>query len=334
MGSHGKRRRARDDDEDSDEEQKTQRAVAADDDEEEQHEDAAPRCRAAPGRNRKGFLENSQLTEKDRRQVRYKERELLQSIKENATDLAKLSSDTFDAHTQELDQMYDSVCYPREANLDASNLDELNVAVAKQSQALGSSDLTKFDTLDLIRATQSVCAAESRFDWPALGSAAGACFRSVPEISFLFGLMDTEVVRKERKKARRAQEDAHAQEAQPTEYTNKKDRKDAQARRLEVLQSTLSKRERRQPLFDVVINPKSFTQTVENLFDTSFLVRNSSAEVGVDEETGLPYIYNHEGEEETNLPASTQSIISITPAQWEQIAQVTGRDEPLLGHRS
>jgi hypothetical protein len=33
--------------------------------------------------------------------------------------------------------------------------------------------------------------------------------------------MDTEVVRKERKKSRRAQQDTTAQEAQPTEYTNK-----------------------------------------------------------------------------------------------------------------
>lgn len=43
---------------------------------------------------------------------------------------------------------------------------------------------------------------------------------------------------------------------------------------------------------------------------------------------------NQEGMGEANMPASTQSIISITPAQWEQLAQVTGRDEPLLGHRS
>ncbi|KAL4146277.1 hypothetical protein KRP22_013949 [Phytophthora ramorum] len=333
MTSNSKRRRARDDS-DSDEEQKTQHTIEVDD------EASSPRRakpRVAPGRNRKGFLENSQLTEKDRRHVRYKERELLQSIKENANDLAKLTSDTFDTHTQELDQMYESVCYPREANLDASNLDELNVAVAKQSQALGSSDLTKYDTTDLIRATQEACAMESQagdFDWNTLGLAAGACFRSAPEISFLFGLLDTEVVRKERKKAKRVQEDVNAQEAQPTEYTNKKDRKDAQARRLEVLQTMLNEGKRRESLFDVVVNPKSFTQTVENLFDTSFLVRNSSAEVGIDEATGLPYLENHEGMVDADMPASTQSIISITPAQWEQLARVTGRDEPLLGHRS
>ena len=124
----GKRRRVLSKN-DSDEEPTTQRSRSVDG--------------ASRRRHRKGFLEQSQLTEKDRRHVRYQERELLQSIKEHATDLAKLSSDTFDTHTQELDQMYEKVCYPREANLDASNLDELNVAVAKQSQALSTSDLTK-----------------------------------------------------------------------------------------------------------------------------------------------------------------------------------------------
>ncbi|KAG7396998.1 Non-structural maintenance of chromosomes element 4 A [Phytophthora boehmeriae] len=323
------KRRARADS-DSDEEQKTQQTAA----DEGEQENEAPRRKK---RQQKAFLEDSQQTEKDRRQVRYKERELMQSIKENATDLAKLTSDTFGEHTEELDEMYEDVCYPREANLDASNLDELNVAVGKQSQALGSSDLTKYDATDLIRQTQGICTAESQdgaFDWNTLGAAAGACFRSVPEISFLFGLMDTEVVRKERKRARRAQEDVDAREAQPTEYTNKKDKKDAQARRLEVLQTTLTNGARRQQMFEVLVNKKSFTQTVENLFDTSFLVRNSSVEIGVDEDTGLPYLQNHEAEDNADLPPSTQSIISITPDQWAQIAQLSGREEPVLGHRT
>ena len=141
-----KRRRASSDN--SDEQAKTPRIIPSPDAADNEVAFTSPRVRvrarvAPPGRARKGFLEQSQLSEKDRRHVRYKERELLQSIKENAGELATLSSDTFDAHTQELDQMYEHVCYPREANLDASNLDELNVAVTKQSQALGSSDLTK-----------------------------------------------------------------------------------------------------------------------------------------------------------------------------------------------
>ncbi|GAB9464980.1 hypothetical protein Gpo141_00002401 [Globisporangium polare] len=294
-----------------------------------QRHDAAARVKKA---RKRGFLENSQLTEKDRRQVRYKQRELLTTMKESANDLAKLTTDTFQETTQQLDQIYDSVCYPREANLDASNLDELNSAVAKQSQALGASDLTKYDVADLIRATRQACGSEAQFDWTTLGSAAGACFRSAPEISFLFGLMDTQVVRKERKKARRAKDDDDAQEAKPSEYTSKTDRKDAQARRLEVLQNTMQET-RKKHLFDVVVNPTSFTQTVENLFDMSFLVRNGAVEIGIDN-SGLPYLENHEGRAEESIPAQAQSIISITPAQWEEISGVWGIDEPLVGHRS
>jgi hypothetical protein len=72
---------------------------------------------------------------------------------------------------------------------------------------------------------------------------------------------------------------------------------------------------------------------VENLFDMSFLVRNGAVEIGVDS-VGLPYLENHEGRAEENIPAQTQSIISITPAQWEEISSVWGIDEPLVGNRS
>ncbi|TYZ65197.1 hypothetical protein PybrP1_000335 [[Pythium] brassicae (nom. inval.)] len=297
-----------------------------------QRRDAAERIKKARAR---GFLEQSQMSETDRRRVRFQERELLVAMKENADELAKLSSDSFRETSQQLDQMYDNVCYPREANLDASNLDELNVAVAKQSQALGASDLTKYDVADLIRATRQACGADAQFDWATLGAAAGACFRAAPEINFLFGLMGTEVVQKERKRARRVRADSDEETknlTQPTEYTSKKDRKDAQARRLEVLQGAMTE-SRKKHLFDVVVNPSSFTQTVENLFDMSFLVRNGAVEIGIDD-SGLPYLENHEGRSEETIPAQTQSIISITPAQWEAIASVWGVDEPLVGHRS
>ncbi len=136
---------------------------------------------------RRGFLNESNLSEQERREIRCKERELFQEMKENATELARLTSNRFKMTSNELDEVYENVCYPREANLDASNLDELNSAVAKQSQALGASDLTKYDAADLIRTSREACTIPDTgiFDWETLGTAAGACFRSVPEINFL-----------------------------------------------------------------------------------------------------------------------------------------------------
>jgi hypothetical protein len=43
---------------------------------------------------------------------------------------------------------------------------------------------------------------------------------------------------------------------------------------------------------------------------------------------------NHEGRDEDAMPPQSQSIISITPAQWQQIAKAWGTSEPLVGHRS
>jgi hypothetical protein len=99
--------------------------------------------RNIPRGRKRGFFEASNQTDQERRLIRLKERELLQGMKENATDLGRLNSSRFFETSQQLDEVYENVCYPREANLDASNLDELNTAVAKQSKTLGSSDLTK-----------------------------------------------------------------------------------------------------------------------------------------------------------------------------------------------
>ncbi|GLE02719.1 hypothetical protein PINS_up011574 [Pythium insidiosum] len=63
------------------------------------------------GRKR-GFLENSNLTDQDRRQVRWKERELYQDIRENASELATLNSQRFQATTDELEEMYEDGVLP------------------------------------------------------------------------------------------------------------------------------------------------------------------------------------------------------------------------------
>jgi hypothetical protein len=89
------------------------------------------------------LLMDSQQTDQDRRQVRTRERQFLNDIKENASELILLESDKFFRATQELDVMYEHVCYPREANLDGLCLGELDTSLGKQSKMLSGTDMTK-----------------------------------------------------------------------------------------------------------------------------------------------------------------------------------------------
>ncbi|GMF25966.1 unnamed protein product [Phytophthora fragariaefolia] len=89
------------------------------------------------------LLTDSSLTDQDRCQLRYMERKLLESIGEHSEELADLTSNKFDAATDDLNDMYKHVCYPREALLDGLCLDELESAVEKQSKSLSRTDITK-----------------------------------------------------------------------------------------------------------------------------------------------------------------------------------------------
>ncbi|CCI47804.1 unnamed protein product [Albugo candida] len=264
----------------------------------------------------RGLLHNSQLTDSDRRKIRCKERDILQDIRKNAKELATVTSTKFIETTEELNQVYEQICYPREANLDASNLEELNQAVVKQSQSLGSNNCQQYDATDLIRASRSNFASDGTFNWEKLGRKVASCFHCVPEINFFFGLMDTKVTEKQRHRSRRRRNDESIQTSHPTQYSAKSDRQDAQARRLETMRLALE-RSNRQNLFRVALHPQSFTQTIENLFDVSFLVRNGALEIGMDDNEA-PYLEHHESRPDESMPAQTQTIISLTPDQWEE----------------
>ncbi|ETP03954.1 hypothetical protein F441_19168 [Phytophthora nicotianae CJ01A1] len=64
-------------------------------------------------------------------------------MQESTVDLADVQSNKFDIATHELDELYQSVCYPRECNLDGLCLKEIHSAVGKQAGLLSGMDITK-----------------------------------------------------------------------------------------------------------------------------------------------------------------------------------------------
>ncbi|KAL6902862.1 Nse4 C-terminal domain-containing protein [Trichoderma evansii] len=90
-------------------------------------------------------------------------------------------------------------------------------------------------------------------------------------------------------------------------------------------------------LMRFVVNPKSFGQTIENLFYVSFLIRDGRVEIDFDED-GLPALapVDREGDDAGAIRQSTskhQAILSMDMETWQDIIDTLGLKEPMIEHR-
>lgn len=93
------------------------------------------------------------------------------------------------------------------------------------------------------------------------------------------------------------------------------------------------------PLFDFCVNPKSFGQTVENLFYISFLIKEGSVGLNFDDR-GLPTLgcagREPGGEEQVAAHGSSrnQAVFALDFDVWEAIVESHGIKRSLIPHRA
>jgi non-structural maintenance of chromosomes element 4 len=101
------------------------------------------------------------------------------------------------------------------------------------------------------------------------------------------------------------------------------------------------------PLFDFCVNPRSFGQTVENLFYISFLIKEGSVGLNFDDR-GLPTLGcagREAGEEEeeeqdggrkqaAHASARNQAVFALDFDVWEAIVESHGIKRSLIPHRA
>jgi len=197
------------------------------------------------------------------------------------------------------------------------------------------------------------------------------CFNAVPDrVGFLAGVLDSEIKAKERKAPQRRQRTSQddVKEVQPEQvqqsktdvdqlsaaektmhdlrrklknrckekYVQNKERAQANNDDLSKLQETGSEIDGIQFLF----NPNSFTQTVENIFHFSFLIKKGEAEIGIRNkldstdyaQSGL-YVKARKSDSELSHE-STQSVLSFTMRDWKKLCQSHGLKQGDLPHRT
>ncbi|RHY04647.1 hypothetical protein DYB36_003366 [Aphanomyces astaci] len=201
------------------------------------------------------LLGDSKITTAERRAIRCREREILQELRERSAEASQLTSTIFQSKAKELDAIYTQVVYPREANLDACNLDEFSNLVVKQAGLMSASDLTKFDTGQFINSAKAKCCCEDTES-------------------------DTQLVAKERRAPRRRRaENLDEEEVRPTQVTkNSLVQEDVQANRMNVLIETIQE-VGTSGLFDLCLNPKSFAQVKKD----TYAIASSGSRMVVDD---------------------------------------------------
>ncbi|PNS15245.1 Non-structural maintenance of chromosome element 4 [Sphaceloma murrayae] len=88
-------------------------------------------------------------------------------------------------------------------------------------------------------------------------------------------------------------------------------------------------------LFDFVVNPRSFGQTVENLFYVSFLIKEGEVGVEMDSD-GLPsLVINTESATAATARESTkhQAVFAIDMPTWKSLIKAYDIKESLIAHR-
>lgn len=219
------------------------------------------------------------------------------------------------------------------------------------------------------------------FDWKKLGTEAGVCFNATPSnVTFLNGPLQDgheEMQVKQRAARPRRQKEEEAEEERPedvqghtersadhlsavkqnltdvanalTKKVNRSYNKN-KAKLAEVyggeenIPEKLSKKNKKAGAcgVELLFNPKSFTQTVENIFHYSFLVKQGSAGLAVKDEQniadgvtipgGPSVIYRDVNS--TKHPPPRQSIVSLTMKDWRELIQAYGVKKSDVPHRT
>jgi hypothetical protein len=286
-----------------------------------------------------------------RENLRKRQRDVLEVITSNRHAIGDVKSTAFRDIRAANNQLEREVRYVRESVLDVVNLKEISKAASKQATAL--TVVTQAVTADkLIRELRSKFrgrddaeGSDGDFDWAKLGRMVSSMFAAVPPVDFLLGPIGKAVAGKKERQRRVRDEDGDAETVRPEDVTEKNEELvEATQQRLASLSARLATLSQaagvdgkigKVEFFSTLVNPKSFTQTVENIFDFSFLLKQGH--VGLSVEDGAPKIEPFSAREAKDDDAdqkSTQLVVSFTPADMRRAAKLFGCTGAGVPHRT
>ncbi|XP_071754133.1 non-structural maintenance of chromosomes element 4 homolog A [Centroberyx gerrardi] len=332
-------------------------------------EEEAPRQNGAAGRRReqRGEAANgddaasfspADMQEEDndlRREIRSKYRDLINSVQQNREVMLSPSNNKLTEVLDEANKLFKDVRQAREAALDAQLLvvaTDLGKEKASQLFAEGAFDLSAFaehllsfmglNRLEEGEEEQQNGGAVDGYlphnAWHRVVKRAECCFKTAPSFHYMMGSFHVEPPPpKQRIERQRKAPSKEAKRIMPTQLKKMEEsHQEATEKEVERILGYLRSYFADDPTspisyYEFVIDPNSFSRTVENIFHTSFLIRDGLARMYLDN-TKLPCIAPvEEGEVENGGSCSRkQCIVSISPRSWKELIDALDISEPLI----
>lgn len=282
-----------------------------------------------------------------RREIRSKYRDLINSVQQNREDMLSPSNNKLTEVLEEANKLFKDVRQAREAALDAQLLvvaTDLGKEKASQLFSEGTAfdptafaeNLLSFMGLNRLEDGENEQQNGDALDgylpqdaWHRVARRAECCFRTAPSFHYMMGSFHAEPPPpKQRIERLRKQPSKELKRIMPTQLKRMEDsHQEATEKEVERILGYLKSYYQDDPTspisyYEFVIDPKSFSRTVENIFHTSFLIRDGLARMYLDSGK-LPCIAPvEEGEVEAGGSYSRkQCIVSISPKTWRELIE-------------
>ncbi|XP_055483878.1 EP300-interacting inhibitor of differentiation 3 [Psammomys obesus] len=291
------------------------------------------------------------------RSIRRQYRQLIYTVQQNREDIVNTASNSLTEALEEANVLFDGVSRTREAALDAQFL-VLASDLGKEKAKQLNSDMSFFNHVAFCDAllvfmglnwVEEECGELSNCDesiarsfWGTLQKEATPWMQRAETFHFIFGSFKAE------RSARKPRLDHHKRACKmeengdmPTKlrkldmHANQETTEKEVERILGLLQTYFQKYpDTPVSYFEFVIDPNSFSRTVENIFYVSFIIRDGFARIRLDQDR-LPILeptnVNQVGEENDSCSyGRKQGVISLSLQDWKNIVSTFEISEAMI----
>ncbi|CAI0406691.1 unnamed protein product [Linum tenue] len=265
-------------------------------------------------------------------------------IADEADDIGSAESNKFNTIFNQLQSLHERVTRPREQLADAEALLGITSSLVKgakiNSNAVTPSKFIDFVLRDFGRVQHYRHSDRKRtsVNWQKIGVSVAHIFQPFRGCSTMVGT--NSAVKQRKPAARRGRRRPSEKSALPKQVDPQveEQEKTGTTDGTMVTMFSILRKERKVDLEHLILNSSSFSQTVENLFALSFLVKDGRVEIQVDDESGRHIVSPRNAPSATMIASGDVSyrhfVFKFDYSDWQLMCSSVGDGKELMPHRT